>query len=381
MIKTLQCPACGAPLEYEEDKARETMRCHFCNSTVMLPQRPRPAVQQQNIRISLGGPRLGQGSPKTLIIVLVVVLLIGGGVLIGVINAISRAVNGLPPPTVGTNTRTAFNPPYTPPSRPPEPQPFFGKEGVGAGYFKDARSIAVDAEGRIYIGEYTGGRIQVFDKDGKFVTQWTVDPKMPLRGMTTDRRGTVYVIQKGEINKYEGTTGRFLGTVGAGGGHYDDVCATPDGGLVAFARKSNDNVVRLDSSGQVKQVIESAVSGQTDRSELSIRVAADGVGNVYALGEFNNAVFKFSADGRFQTRFGGVGDEAGLFRAPGSIAVDNQGRVYVGDFKGVQVFDQNGRYLDVIKVKGAASGLAFTDNNELLVVARTAVWKFPIAKP
>jgi sugar lactone lactonase YvrE len=236
----------------------------------------------------------------------------------------------------------------------------------------------VDAEGRIYIGEYSGGRVQVFDRDGKFVTQWTADPKMPLRGMTADRRGNVYIVQKGEINKYEGTTGRFLGKVGDGAGRYDDVFATPDGGLVAFARKQYDNVVKLDASGQVKQVIEKAVSGQTERSELSIRVAADGTGNVYALGEFNDAVFKFSPDGRFQTRFGGDGDEPGLFRAPGAVAVDNQGRVYVADFKGVQVFDPNGRYLKVIDVKGAASGLAFTDKNELLVVARTAVWKFNV---
>jgi DNA-binding beta-propeller fold protein YncE/DNA-directed RNA polymerase subunit RPC12/RpoP len=377
MIKTLQCPACGAPLEYEEDKARETMRCHFCNSTVMLPARPR--VQQQNIRISFGGPRLGRaGSPKTLLIVLVVVLLIGGGVLIGVINAISRAVTGIPRSVASTNTRTTLNPPSSPPARPPEPQPFFGKEGVGAGHFKDARSIAVDAEGRIYVGEYSGGRVQVFDREGKFVTQWTADPKMPLRGMTADRRGTVYVVQKGEINKYEGATGKPLGTVGAGGGRYDDVWATPDGGLVAFARQSRDDVVKIDSSGQIKQTIQAAVSGQTDRPELSIRVAADGTGTVYALGEFNDAVFKFSSDGRFQTRFGGNGDEPGLFRAPGAIAVDNQGRVYVADIKGVQVFDQNGRYVKVINVKGAASGLAFNDRNELLVVARTAVWKFNV---
>lgn len=379
MIKTLQCPACGAPLEYEEDKARETMRCHFCNNTVMLPARPR--MQQQNIRISFGRSGRGSaGSPKTALVVLaVVLLLIGGGIVIGVINAISRAVTGIPRSVASTNTRTTLNPPSpVPPARPPEPQPFFGKEGVGAGYFKDARSIAVDAEGRIYIGEYTGGRIQVFDREGKFITQWTADAKMPLRGMTADRRGTVYVVQKGEINKYEGPTGKFLGTVGAGGGRYDDVWATPDGGLVAFTRQSRDDVVKIDSSGQIKQTIQAAVSGQTDRSELSIRVAADGTGTVYALGEFNDAVFKFSPDGRFQTRFGGDGDEPGLFRAPGAIAVDNQGRVYVADFKGVQVFDQNGRYIKVIGVKGAASGLAFTDKNELLVVARTAVWKFNV---
>ena len=375
MTKTLQCPSCGAPLEYDEGGERETMRCHFCNSTVMLPERPR--VQQQNIRISFGRPQRGSsGSPKAALIVLAVVLLVGGGIVIGVVNAVRRAVTDIPRSVAGTNTRTTLNPP-SPPARPPEPKPFFGSEGVGAGRFKDARSIAVDAQGHIYVGEYSGGRVQVFDSEGKFVTQWTADPKMPLRGMTADRRGNVYVVQKGEIGKYEGATGRFLGTVGSGGG-YDDAFATPDGGLVAFARRPYDNLLKLDSSGQVKQVIEKAVSGQTDRSELSIRVAADGTGNVYALGEFNDAVFKFSPEGRFQTRFGGDGDEPGLFRAPGAIAVDNQGRVYVADFKGVQVFDPNGRYLKVIDVKGAASGMVFNDRNELLVVARTAVWKFNV---
>ena len=87
--------------------------------------------------------------------------------------------------------------------------------------------------------------------------------------------------------------------------------ATPDGGLVAFSYQARDDIIRLDSSGQLTRAIRAAVSGQTDRSELSIRVAADGVGNVYALGEFNDAVFKFSPDGRFLTKFGGNGDEAG----------------------------------------------------------------------
>ncbi|HWW75357.1 MAG TPA: hypothetical protein VNZ44_08175, partial [Pyrinomonadaceae bacterium] len=358
MIQTLQCPACGAPLEYDEAGERETMRCPFCNSTVMLPERRRPAAQQQDVRISFGRPRLRtSGSPKAAIIIVAVVLLITGGIAIGVINAISRGVTGVARSVGGANTRSTLNPPSNGTGRAAEPQPFFGSEGIGPGNFKDARSIAVDAEGRIYVGEYSGGRIQVFDSSGKFLNQWTADAKMPLRGMTVDRRGNVYVVQKGAVTRYEGATGKALGTVGAGGG-FDDVTATPDGGLVAFARRPYDNVLRIDSSGQVKQVIEKAVSGQTDRSELSIRVAADGVGNVYALGEFNDAVFKFSSDGRYLTRFGGDGDEPGQFRAPSAIAVDNQGRVYVADFKGVQVFDQNGRYLDLIKVKGAASGLA-----------------------
>jgi hypothetical protein len=154
------------------------------------------------------------------------------------------------------------------------------------------------------------------------------------------------------------------------------VAVAADGGLVAFAQDPHDNIVRIDRTGQASKIIRRAVSGQTDRSELEIRVAVDGLGNVYGLGTFNDAVFKFSPDGRFLTQFGSDGDEAGQFRAPGALAVDNQGRVYVADFKGVQIFDPAGRYLNTIKVKGAASGLAFNDRGELFVVARTQVYKF-----
>ena len=35
--------------------------------------------------------------------------------------------------------------------------------------------------------------MQVFDSSGKFLNQWTADAKMPLRGMTADRRGNVQI--------------------------------------------------------------------------------------------------------------------------------------------------------------------------------------------
>ena len=80
------------------------------------------------------------------------------------------------------------------------------------------------------------------------------------------------------------------------------------------------------------------------------------------------AVFIFAPDGRFVSRFGNVGDEPGQFRAPYAIAVDGQSRVYVSDFKVIQVFDPQGRYPALIDLPtpGVAFGLVFNDRNELL---------------
>jgi len=147
---------------------------------------------------------------------------------------------------------------------------------------------------------------------------------------------------------------------------------------VAAWYRGNDDIVRFDAQGNAVLTMSEAISGQSGKSELATRVAVDGLGNIYALGAFNKGVFKFTPDGKFVTRFGGDGDNPGQFRAPHAIAVDGQGRVYVGDFKGIQVFDADGRYLDLIAVDGQALGIAFNDQNELFVIARHQVIKYTL---
>lgn len=255
----------------------------------------------------------------------------------------------------------------------------FGSDGIGAGQFKDARSVAVDGEGNIYAADYTGGRVQVFDANGKFITQWMVDTRMPLLRLAADRKGVVYIVQSGDIVRYEGLTGKLLGKVPATGRWFNDVTVTADGGLVAV--QNGQDIVRFDNSGRTLSKLEKPITEQTGDSELNGYVAVDGLGNVYELGTFNDAVFKFAPSGKFINRIGGEGEEPGLFRAAHSIAVDGQGRIYVSDVKGIQVFDTNGRYLDVFKVEGnVAFGMVFNDKNELFVAARTKIIKFALNK-
>jgi sugar lactone lactonase YvrE len=159
------------------------------------------------------------------------------------------------------------------------------------------------------------------------------------------------------------------------------VTVAADGQLVAAWDHHTDDIIRLDSSGRNVKVFSKVVSGQTDRSELNLRVAVDGSGNLYALGTFNDSVVKYTPDGRFVNRFGGSGGEPGQLRAAHAIAVDNQGRVYVSDTKGIQVFDPNGRYLDLFKPAPVAFGMVFNDRNELFIAARTQVIKCVLAKP
>src|SRR4030095_2280032 len=158
----------------------------------------------------------------------------------------------------------------------------------------------------------------------------------------------------GRIDRYRGETGEKLGTLEYDRNGFDDVATAADGGLVTAWQSNRDDIVVCDKNGKLVRTIPEAVSGASGDSELAMRVAVDGAGNIYALGIFNTGVFKFGRDGKFINRFGSGGDQPGQFRAPYSIAVDGYGRVYVGDIKGIQVFDADGRYLTLIDSKGVA---------------------------
>lgn len=247
----------------------------------------------------------------------------------------------------------------------------FGSEGIGAGQFKDARSVAVDGEGRLYVGEYTGGRVQVFDSQGKFITQWMVDAKRVLLGLAADRQGIVYAVQPGSILRYEGATGRLLGEVAkrTPGHHeyYYEIITALDGSLYTIG--SNYNIVRLDTNGGIKNTIN--VREKIGEDVYLDRLAVNGAGYIYALSRRDKSIFKFSPDGRFLNRFGGDGRQSGQFISPGGIAVDGQGRVYVSDIgRPIQVFDTDGRYLDSFGAQEVVFGLAVNDQNEIFASER-----------
>jgi sugar lactone lactonase YvrE len=376
-MQTLDCPKCGAPVTYESNFATSA-QCAYCQSQIALPNAVRiEPIVMPNIDITIG-PQVARTASRALWFVLLIPVIIIVIVFAGVFGAISQVKRALTPLTGLRDKPMGSRPGETSNGFVSETLKF-GSEGIGPGMMTDARSIAVDGQGNIYVGEYSGGRIQVFDANGKFITQWTADSKMPLRGLAVDRKGTVYVVQRGIITRYEGQTGKSLGKVSySDGDGFDDITATPDGGFVAAWQRGRDDIVQFDPQGNIKQIIRAAISTPADRTELNTRVATDGRGNIYGLGSFTNSVFKFSRDGKYLNRFGGPGRQPGQLTAVSAIAVDGKGRVFVSDIQGIQVFDSDGRFVTSFKVDGIASGMAFNDQSELLVVSRSKVLKYTI---
>jgi DNA-binding beta-propeller fold protein YncE len=300
-------------------------------------------------------------------------------ILAGIISAYLASRSA--PPSLAPQQASAKTPvPVRPatPVTPAAPEPSFaavalefGSEGIGAGQFKDARSVAVDPEGRIYVGEYSGGRIQVFDAQGRFLTQWMSEPKAVLLNLVADRKGIVYAIHPSKTFRYDGATGNLLGEVPNLNGSireaYSDIAVALDGSLYAIG--GSDDIIRISPDGRVKTVVNTREKlGEPVSSE---RVAVDGTGNMYALSLFEYSVFKFAPDGRFINRFGGRGDKPGQLSSPRSILVDGQGRIYVGDAgRSIQVFDGDGRYLDSFGGREVVFGIALNDQGEIFACHR-----------
>lgn len=114
----------------------------------------------------------------------------------------------------------------------------------------------------------------------------------------------------------------------------------------------------------------------TFRKPNDLVVAPDGsifVADGHGSGEgepANNRIVKFAPDGTYLMEFGTPGSGDGELDEPHALAMDSQGRLFVGDRGNsrVQIFDQEGNHLETWTQFGRPSGL-FIDDQDILYVA------------
>jgi DNA-binding beta-propeller fold protein YncE len=84
----------------------------------------------------------------------------------------------------------------------------------------------------------------------------------------------------------------------------------------------------------------------------------------------NNRIVKFSRDGRYITEWGSTGQADGEFIDPHALAMDSEGRLFVGDRGNsrIQIFTQDGEHLATWTQFGRPSGL-FIDADDILYSA------------
>jgi DNA-binding beta-propeller fold protein YncE len=178
-----------------------------------------------------------------------------------------------------------------------------------------------------------------YDPSGKLIAAWGQGMFVFPHGATVDRNGNLWVTDAGgadgkghQVFKFD-PTGKVLMTLGRAGvsgsapGLFDqptDVVVAPDGDV--FVTDSHRN-------------------GR------------------------NNRVVKFSRNGAYRFAWGRKGAGPSDLREPHTIAIDSQGRLFVGDRENnrIQIFDQSGRHLAEWRQFGRPSGIYITADDTIYV--------------
>ena len=209
--------------------------------------------------------------------------------------------------------------------------------------------VAVDRNGNIWVAERCGANscadstlapILEFDPSGKLLASFGANRFVFPHGITIDRDGNVWVTDG------DGKDGK---------GH---------------------QVFKFSPKGKVLLVLGKAgVAGDgedTFNKPSAVAVAANG--DVFVAdghgGNSNARIVKFSKDGKFIMTWGKKGSAPGQLNIPHALAFDSKGRLFVADRGNnrIQIFDQNGKYIDQWQQFSRPSGIAI-DRNDVIYVA------------
>ena len=190
----------------------------------------------------------------------------------------------------------------------------WGRTGTGDGEFDYPGGIAISRDGHVYVADQTNRRVQVFDRDGKFLFKWgeygitagrfggNVSPKSRIGGpqfIAIDGEGNIYTT--------EGSVGRVQQF-------------TADG---RFLRSWGDNEDRPGSFGGYW-------SGSAGL-QAPVGICFDKHGLLW-ISAVSGRVQQFTPKGTYLQSLGrGRGSDPGQFQAPHALAVVDAGHVYVVD--------------------------------------------------
>ncbi len=224
-------------------------------------------------------------------------------------------------------------------------------------------AVEVDRDGKsIWVAERCGANtcagsdlpaLLKFDAEGRFVTSFAAGMFVFPHGIHVDGDGNVWVTD---------ARGR------EGKGHQVSKFS-PDGKLLLALGKAGVTGEGPDTFNQPSDV---AVAANGDI------FVADGHDQ-----NSNARIVKFSKKGEFIRAWGKRGSGPGEFDTPHGLAFDSRGRLFVADRGNnrIQIFDQDGKFLEERKQFSRPSGI-YIDKNDVLYVADSesntkvnTVWK------
>jgi DNA-binding beta-propeller fold protein YncE len=197
-------------------------------------------------------------------------------------------------------------------------------------------AVDIDTDGTIYVFQRSDptSAIMVFDASGKLLRTWAQGDFPSAHGLRVSPDHAVWVTDRKlqQAIKYD-ESGKILMSLGTKNVPGDNTSETSFNGVSDIAIGKNGDIFLSDGEGP------------------------------------NTRVVKFSKDGTFIKMWGTKGTEPGQFNLPHNLAIDPQGHIWVCDRlnKRVQIFNQDGKFLDQMTQFGAASAIFIAKDGTVYV--------------
>jgi len=196
-----------------------------------------------------------------------------------------------------------------------------------------------------------------FDHEGNIIKNFGAGIFMTPHGIHADTEGNIWVTDfagneagtKGhQVHKFS-PDGELLMSLGVAGQAGNDEM---------HFNQPNDVIVGPDGSIYVGD-------GHNGQGMLTERAMEEG----RAAG-LTGRIMKFAPDGTFIKQWGQIGVRHGEFRTPHALEFDSEGRLWVADRGNhrIEIFDQDGNYLESRYAFSRISGLFITDDDMLYAI-------------
>ena len=344
MPAEVTCEHCGAAVAVPRGETAAGVTCTYCAQWIML--RPRLGVERAPLAPS--PRRSGVG---------LVVFVVGAAGIVAALLFLRRAPS--PRPSVPVEkipvavTVATVEPPTVPSVVAPSylrTLETFGAHGQLAGQLLDARALALDGAGSVWVADYASPRVQKLDAHGRFLLQANRDTAAApfVLGLAADVKGDVYVASDepgAPIVVYSGEDGRVVRKLSppSPGARTTRLAFDQAGALYAVTEDAGAqfSVTKMDATGKVLARFE-----KTAKNDLVAgKPAIDGEGHVYVPHELERKIYVHGASGAIVNRWGTSGHGDGdLDLGLEGLAWDGHGHVLAAN-GGVQVFDADGRFL------------------------------------
>jgi len=278
----------------------------------------------------------------------------------------------------------------------------WGGQGEGQGKFTYPAGIKV-YKNQVYVVDVNSHKIQVFDLAGKYIREFGKEGEGPgelkrpwnIYFYNDELFVAAYENNRIDVFDPDGTFKRSFGSEGTGDGEMEGPTAlTVDGkGNIVITDFYNHRVVRHTAKGDFISAwgVSDDVSASDDRFNYPLDIITGTDGEfVYVLDSGNERIKVYGSDGEFKYKWGGPFAKntfityfdwfpfEGWFADPKSLAIDDDGKIYVGDAsnKRVQIFNEAGMFITAFGATGddefgTIGGIDITDDGSIFVVNQT----------